>query len=145
MAIEKTIRDKHEHAAMQLEGLLGIRPPKSPAIYHKDWKEDPDTGPTIYCGQRVVVRVTQQRKGVAGYLLCRIISWADNSTVWSLRTCVYLVAEQASTSALDDRVGQLFHANVDMHSRRSSYYFNNGNEIVSFDPKDMPKRIEIAA
>lgn len=146
MAIEKTHRDKHAHAALQLEGLLGLRPPPSPAEYQRRYDDEPETGPVLYCGAKVVVRVTRwarSKRVVAGYLLARVVAWEENAARWGYGTCVYLVAERATTSELDDRVGQLSHAYVARDGRTRYGYFGGSRslEIVSFDAADLPRRI----
>jgi hypothetical protein len=143
MGTEKTIRDRHEYAAMQLEGLFSIRPPKSPAVYRQEYRDHPETAPELYCGQKVVMR-TQVGRDVIGYLLCRIVSWENNESRWSYRTAIYVVPEETSTPKLDERIGVLTHAYVTKARRPSYYYWGGDNQIISFDPADMPKRMEEA-
>lgn len=141
MAIEKTKRDRHEYARLQLEGLLGIRPPKKPAEYRRNDDYAPPEGPTLYLGQKCVLRVQSKGFGpstVKGYLLCRIISWREEEGWWSTDTTIYMVPEGSSHPELDDMIGALTHS----HYRVGRFTY--GNTIISFDAKDMPPRREAA-
>lgn len=143
MGTEKRIREIHDYAKLQLEGLLSIRPPHSPAKYHQADKWQPESAPDIYCGQKCVVRATGNgfKGDVLGYLLCRVISWAKRESLWTSHTVIYLVPEQSSSEALDDRIGVITHANY--HPKRTVYW-NGGQEIISFDIADMPRRAKAA-
>lgn len=142
MGIEKTKRDRHEYARLQIEGLLGIRPPRKPAQYRQRDRYDPPEGPVLYVGQKCILRVGSKGFGkstVKGYLLCRIISWSEEDEGWWHRGCtLYVVPEGSSSPDLDHRIGQLTHAYYD--SGRAMY----GSGIFSFDAKDMPLRREAA-
>ena len=142
MAIEKTKRDRHEYARLQIEGLLRIRPPRSPAQYRQRDKYDPPEGPVLYVGQKCVLRVCStgwRPRSVKGYLLCRIISWSEEAEGWWHRGCtLYLVPEESSAADLDHRIGELTHSYYD--SGRDIY----GSGVISFDAKDMPPRREAA-
>lgn len=144
MSEEKTKRDKHEYARLQIEGLLSIRPPRKPAKYRQRDRWAPAEGPTLYLGQKCVYRVQDKRFGlksnVTGYLLCRIISWRESEDAfwWSSDTTIYMVPEESSSPKLDDMLGTLIHA------RYSIGHYVYGNSITSFDAKDMPPRREAA-
>ncbi len=137
MGTEKTVVDRHEYAALQIEGLLRITPPRSPARYRQEDTHEPEHGPMLHCGKKCVVRVSEGLN-IIGYMLCRIVSWDERETNWwSGRTTIYLTAEATSSEKLEGRIGKLFHATYFTHGPRK---WSSLRGIVSFDPADMPRR-----
>lgn len=136
MAIERTVRERHEYARLQIEGLIPIRPPRKPAEYRQRDRLAPDTAPILRCGLPCVVRI--QRDGsVKGYLLCRVISWREHpESWWDSDTTIYMVPEAASSPELMEEIGVLRHARYSPERGRSWGWYS---DIYSFDAADMPK------
>lgn len=133
MADEKYKKDLVEQAIMKdaLSLEFNVKTPPD-ARYKKTNASKINDLPDLVVGKRIIIRVTNQKRDVIGYLLAAVLDYHVNLSYWDTQTTIINYVERCTNESLKHYLGRL----ISCKWESDGYWMRGSFQAVSFNKQD---------